>query len=376
MEFALLDETIESLEKCNADLEPELMSAEMAREALTRYARAEKLAAFGRTALARKVDDASEVARMTGTSIGKAKETVETAKRLRDADEVGAALQTGEISFDQAAEISRTEQSRPGSARELIDVAQKVPFHVLRDKSRRLRLETEQTRDLGSRQREARRARSFTDELGMIDIHLRLEPHVGVPIVNRAEADASRRYRKAKKDNQEEPFERHLADAYGEMLSGSSVKGRAHRPELVVLVSHEVAKRGWKDFKEGEICKIPGIGPVSPRVAKDIAEDAFLTGVLYDGEDLRSIRRWTRNIPVGVRLALELGEPPEFDGIRCARCGNRFRTEIDHIEPHVAGGLASTEDLELLCWPCHQEKTEEDRKAGKLKPKRRGPPGT
>ena len=153
-------------------------------------------------------------------------------------------------------------------------------------------------------------------------------------------------------------------------------KGRAHRPEVVVLVSHEVAKRGWKDVKDGEVCKIPGVGPVSPRVAKDIAQDAFLTGVFYDGKDLRNIRRWTRNIPVGVRLALELGEPPAFEGIRCTRCGNRFRTEIDHIEPHVAGGLVSTEDLELLCWPCHQEKTEEDRKAGKLRPKRRGPPGS
>jgi 5-methylcytosine-specific restriction endonuclease McrA len=96
--------------------------------------------------------------------------------------------------------------------------------------------------------------------------------------------------------------------------------------------------------------------------------------VLYDGQDLRNIRRWTRNIPVEVRLALELGKPPTFDGIRCVRCGNRFRTEIDHVEPHVAGGVAATDTLDPLCWSCHQEKTEEDRKAGKLKPEKRGPP--
>src|ERR687891_721584 len=144
MEFALIDEVIESLEKCNANLEPELMSAAAAREALARYARVKKLASYGETALSRKVDDAPEVARMTGTSIGKAKETVETAKRLRDSDEVSGALQAGEISFDQAAEIAKTEESRPGSARELIDVAREEPFRVLRDKSRRIRLEAEQ----------------------------------------------------------------------------------------------------------------------------------------------------------------------------------------------------------------------------------------
>jgi hypothetical protein len=51
----------------------------------------------------------------------------------------------------------------------------------------------------------------------------------------------------------------------------------------VVLVSHEVAKRGWKEVREGEHCKVPGVGPMAPEVAKEIAADAFLTGVLYDG---------------------------------------------------------------------------------------------
>jgi hypothetical protein len=186
--------------------------------------------------------------------------------------------------------------------------------------------------------------------------------------VARAEAEASRRYRAAKREDRHEPFERHLADAYAAMLQGSSVKGPAKRPELVVLVSYEVAKRGWTDVREGETCKIPGVGPVSPQVAKEIASDAFLSGVFYDGKDLRHFKRWTRNIPVEVRIALELGEPPTFDGIRCANCGNRFSTEIDHVDPHVAGGPASTGNNEPLCWPCHQVKTEQDRKAGKLTP--------
>ncbi len=32
-----------------------------------------------------------------------------------------------------------------------------------------------------------------------------------------------------------------------------------------MLVSYEVAKRGWNDVREGEVCKIPGLGPVSPQ---------------------------------------------------------------------------------------------------------------
>jgi hypothetical protein len=58
MEVAVVDEAIELLEKANADLEPELLSADGARVLLRAYTRAERLAAFGVAALARKIDDA------------------------------------------------------------------------------------------------------------------------------------------------------------------------------------------------------------------------------------------------------------------------------------------------------------------------------
>ena len=54
MEVALVDEAIAKLEKANADLEPELLSAPQARELLAAYARVEKLASFGVAALSRK----------------------------------------------------------------------------------------------------------------------------------------------------------------------------------------------------------------------------------------------------------------------------------------------------------------------------------
>src|SRR5918996_6377019 len=202
--------------------------------------------------------------------MGEAKQTLETGGAVKDAPGVGDALARGEVSFDQASEIAKAEQARPGSAGDLLKVAKEESFNVLRDEARRVKLGAEQHRGLVERQREARRARSYTDELGMVTINLRLQPNVGTPIVNRAEAHAARLYRAAKKKGEQEPFERHLADAYAEMLQGHG-KGHSKRPELVVLVSHEVAKRGWKDVRDGEHCKIPGVGPVSPEVAKEIA---------------------------------------------------------------------------------------------------------
>jgi hypothetical protein len=371
-----IHDVVEGLEKANANLDADLLPVDSARELLDEYARAEKLVSYGKAELARRIDDAATVARAAGTSMGKAKQTLETGAALKDAPEVSDALATGDISLDQASEIARAEQAKPGSAGELLKVAKEESFHALRDKSRRVTLEAEQHRGLGERQREARCARSYTDDLGMIDVHLRFQPHVGTPIVNRADAEASRLYRAAKKNGAQEPFERHLADAYAKMLSGNG-KGRTTRPELVVLVSHEVAKRGWEDVKEGEFCKIPGVGPIPPEVAKEIAQDAFLNGVFYDGVDLRHFQRWTKNVPVPIRNALELGAPPDFDGVKCVDCGNRFRPERDHVEPRCAGGPTATGNFKWRCDPCHIEKTEQDRKAGKLTPPppddRRGP---
>ncbi|MPZ71533.1 MAG: hypothetical protein GEU71_18745, partial [Actinobacteria bacterium] len=367
METSYVDDAVELLEKANADLDPELMSIPEAKRQLESYAKAQRLGAYGVAALARKIDDAERLAKITGTSIGKARETVATSKTLGDSRDLSTAFQMGSISLDQATEIARAEEAAPGSAKELLKVAKKESFHVLRDEARRTKLEAEQHRGLAERQREAKTASHHTGELGMAHIHLALQPHVGSPIMARAEAEAERLARAARKAGVPEDFDKHLADAYANLLLGSG-KGRAKRPELVVLVSHEVAKRGWTDVGKGEVCKIPGVGPVAPEVAKEIGKDAFLNGVFFDGKDLRQFKRWGRSTPIEITVALELGEPSEFEGPKCIDCGNRFRTEFDHVEPRNCRGPTSHPNLKPRCWPCHQAKTARDRRAGKLQP--------
>jgi 5-methylcytosine-specific restriction endonuclease McrA len=74
-------------------------------------------------------------------------------------------------------------------------------------------------------------------------------------------------------------------------------------------------------------------------------------------------------VPVEVLRALNLGPPPDFDGFKCVDCGKRFGNQKDHVDPHCNGGPASWDNMEPRCWPCHQAKTERDRRAGKLTPK-------
>ena len=371
MERHLLGEAVRLLEKANAGLTPRLHSRADAEALLRWYARVERLAASGKAMLSARLGDAEGLARVSGTSVGKARATIETARRVEEAPRLAEAVRSAEVSLDQAGEIARAAEVAPAAVDDLLAVANRETFGALRDRARRIRLDAEAGAGLAERQHRARRLRHHVTDLGMIHLEADLEPHVGAPIVERVETEARRRARAARAAGGEaEPFERHLADALPAVLAGDD-RGPG-RAEVVVLVSHEVAERGWREVRPGEHCKIPGVGPIPPEAARAIARDAFLTGVVCDGTDLRHLKRWTRNIPAAVRLALHLGEPPDFDGPRCVDCGNRFRLEIDHCEPHAAGGPASVDNTKPRCPRCHARKTAADRRAGK--DRRRAPP--
>jgi hypothetical protein len=96
-----LQDAIASAQKANVELAPELLSAPDALRALAAYAELKKLASYGEAALAQRVDDAEKLARVSGTSVARARQVVETAKALGDADIVRDALAGGSISFDQ-----------------------------------------------------------------------------------------------------------------------------------------------------------------------------------------------------------------------------------------------------------------------------------
>jgi hypothetical protein len=82
MDLSQVEQAVELLEKANAELQPELLPAAVADKLLAAYARAEKLAGYGVAALAAKRNDACELARITGTSIGKARTVVATGMAL------------------------------------------------------------------------------------------------------------------------------------------------------------------------------------------------------------------------------------------------------------------------------------------------------
>jgi hypothetical protein len=80
MESSLAVQAVELMQRSNGEPSPEAMTSHDARELLATYTKVQRLAAFGIAALTRKINDAEDVAGITGTSVGQAKSTIETGR--------------------------------------------------------------------------------------------------------------------------------------------------------------------------------------------------------------------------------------------------------------------------------------------------------
>jgi hypothetical protein len=163
------------------------------------------------------------------------------------------------------------------------------------------------------------------------------------------------------------------------MMENGGGKGKANRADMVIVCDLRAYRRGHAH--EGEPCHIVGGGPIPVSLAKELGRDAFLKAVLHDGTEIHTIAHFGRKYPAVLRTALDLGAPPDFNGNVCAApgCDRCYHLQLDHIDPVANGGLTSYANNQMLCPPDHRVKTEQDRKAGLLRPRKprgRGPDPT
>jgi HNH endonuclease len=339
--------------------------------------------------------DASDwLGRMAGTSAAAAKTALDTAAALEQLPEAKAAVETGELSIAQAHELVKSEAACPGSAAELLTGAKAQSLRSLKEQVRDRRQRTVSPEELHAAQHRAKMFRHWRTALGTVGFAGELPPEVGVPIMNRLDAETdrlwkqARRLAKASEAGEAEggagngqatlaidmvsAAERRstlASDAFVRLVETGG-KGKARMADLVIVCDLEAYRRGHA--LDGEACHIVGGGPIPVSLARELGRDAFLKAVLHDGTEIHTIAHFGRKPSAVLRTALSLGAPPLFDGIKCSvpGCDRRYYLEQDHIDPVANGGLTSLENMRPLCWLHHLIKTEQDRKAGRLRGKR------
>ena len=358
-------QAIERLRSVVRELDPSRVDGSQARRLVEDFAAIERLAAAGKAIAMRRVEEtrawadsgsfrdaAAWLAATGGTTVGHARATVETAARIREFPETEAALRGGELSEVQVNEVVAAAQADPSAERLLLDSAKRDGVRRLKDQCARVRAaacsdETAHYQAI----HEARSLRHWrdVDGTGRIDV--------------RGPADATARVMAALQPYERDLFrasrdvcrrERSDALAFDALVALTSSEGGERPGEpacaVVVRVDHAAFRRGHTEA--GEICEVPGVGPIPVSVADRLSDDAFLKALIVDGEDVRAVAHLGRTIPAKLRTAVE----EMFPECAVAGCHVNRQLEIDHNVPISEGGPTTLLNLRRLCAHHHEYK--------------------
>lgn len=306
-----------------------------------------------------------DIARKTGTPTGAARRKLSTSKRLRTQPRTDEAIRNGDLSTEQANEVSSGADASPEDEADLLDTAKRHRLPELRKRAADARAKADRDREDRRRRLQAMRGvRRWTDDDGMGNLLVRLPPE------DMAEVDAALKPRidRAFADGRDagrlEPVERYAADVVRDLLVGGGTDGaparrtQAVRPEKKVIALIDLAALNRGSVEGDETCEIAGVGPVSVSAIRALLSDAFLAVVIKDGIDILNVTHLGRRVTAAQRTALEARS-----GGACEVCGSRYLLDIDHNEGWALTLDTRLDDLSWFCWHCHGTKTRHDLRA-------------
>lgn len=394
-----LQRVTDELRSVLAELEPDLLSGPDAARVLEAFSEIEKLASGGRLLSARRVETsniwrrkghrsaAAHVAETTGTGLGPAIDALRTARQLGSLPATEEALRDGRLSQSQVKEIAGAASVEPSAEQELVETAEHQPMTLLKLRCRRVKAAGSDQKGRYEAIHRARSLRNWTDEDGAVRLDAKLTPDEGARLVAAIKTATDRFVSETRKAGVDEPRRALAADALvyltcrpdraasrrrgvgghsteGEKEAGSFTGGgEPRRPDgepeplpgpsamVHVRVDHQALVRGR--VRQGEICEIPGVGPIPVEVARQLAVDSILSVLVTDGVDVTAVAHAGRTIPAALRRALVERDPV------CVvpGCEVGDGLEIDHVEPFGEGGATCLANLVRLCRWHHYLKT-------------------
>ena len=302
------------------------------------------------------------MARTSGGSVGQARSTVETGKRLEQLPTTASAVKSGALSLAQAAAVAEAAAADPQSESKLLETATREGLKTLRDKSRRVVLDSRGSlEERYARQRKLREFSSWTDDEGMTAGRFRLTPEIGAAVINKIRREQDRLYRQAQSGGRRETPGNYAADAFAALVTGEGLIGgrtKSKGAEVVVLVSRDALLRGDVEREAGELCEVPGFGPIPVARAREILSNCFLKGVLVDGKKVVTVKHFGRHRPAELDTALLVRSVLEDGQVECKvdGCDQTAWIQWDHAQPFALGGPTSEDNLNPMCGFHNREK--------------------
>ena len=380
MEASDLGAAIEVVGSFVASFDPARYSVADASVLLGRFARLKRLAATGEALCATRAAEGNAAAaqghptparwlsELTGESVGQAADTLSLGAAFTSHPALEEACRHGQLSHHKARLVAEAARVNPTAEDELVTGARTDTLRQVKDRCARAKAEARSSQDAEAAYEaisSSRYCRTWTDRDGAFRLDARLTPDAGAQVLAFLTAESDGRFVRAQKAGVRLTPDATRADALVALVNGSAGVGDHHddggagpaarrrsvppKPLVTLRVDWAALRRGR--LEPGELCEIPGVGPIPLARARALMGDAITHLVITRGVDVTTVAHLGRSIPAHLRTALvERDRTCVVPG-----CDLSLGLEIDHWEtPFSEGGPASMANLVRICGHHHR----------------------
>ena len=312
---------------------------------------------------------AAYLARVSGTSTGKADEALRAVRRLEALPATRQALRSGAVSVEQAAAVAEGATADPSTEERLLERATSGSLAELKKQARDVVVHADRSENPRERRHRKRGFSAFAGDDGMRAYAGELPPEIAGEVESVWNEFTKQAFRAARREGRRESERAYMADGLLAMAQAAAAYRKtaskdapAIRPHFVVRIDSAPLLRGRTEA--GEVCEIPGLGPIDVATARHYLPDAILDFVVHEGIDVRAVahaKRKARRTQLAALLSRDY--VCEVEGCDCRRF-----LEIDHITPYADSHRTSVEELGYKCRHSHHLKTYEGWTDGPLQP--------
>ncbi|HQF95504.1 MAG TPA: hypothetical protein PLS46_15155 [Microthrixaceae bacterium] len=321
-----------------------------------------------------------------GTSPGRARSELSTSRRLGGLPDTTDALRSGELSAELAGAVADGATANPAAEHDLLDTARRDSLRHTRHEAARRKAEVES--ELTKRQREKKAQAERTASWGVkngrawlyaegplgsgAELQQALQNRVGELFAERRSLPASER----------EGRDQYAYDALLELVCGrgaappsaaadgvadGSGDGAAATPgarqrtrrvsiRKLMLVRVDLAALIRGQVGEGEVCEIPGVGPVSVAEARAMYGDAIVRLVTTNGPAVVDVINPSRRPTEAQRIARLWTDP------KCVveGCDRQINLEYEHRDDFARTRHTVLDESEHMCEHDHDLKTRQN----------------
>jgi len=377
---------VEVLSAFVAGFEPARFSGTDAETLVGLFTRASRLCEAGKALSAKRAADANRheasgfktpslwLASVTGDSVGDAMDTLDLATTMEHHPGVEDSCRRGKLSKARAKAVGEAVRANPDAEGELLDAAEgPETLRQVKERCSYAKARARRAEDDDARYRALHRSRALrtwvdgTD--GAFRLDARLTPDAGARVRAAIEAEERAVFEAARRAGETEPAAAYACDALVALVTGRptprgtttdgttttdqrATTGAPRRDAITLRVDLDALLRG--DLGDGQVCEIPGVGPVPLSLATDLLGEAICHLVITDGCDVTTTCGLGRNVPVALQRALRERDPV------CVvpGCDQPRGIEIDHrVIDFKDDGPTMLWNLARLCVHHHRLRT-------------------